>query len=68
MSGWTSLGTFFSDADFDFETRETLGRVANGAGDVALVFATLDQITGRGLTELVRCMDSHRSDAGRPGR
>ena len=46
MSGrWTSPGTFFSDAAFDFETRETLGRVANGAGDVGLVFATLDQIT-----------------------
>jgi hypothetical protein len=46
MSGrWTSPGTFFSDADFDFETRATLGRVANGAGNVGLVFATLDQIT-----------------------
>jgi hypothetical protein len=46
MSGrWTSPGTFFSDAAFDFETRATLGRVANGAGDVGLVFATLDQIT-----------------------
>ncbi len=46
MSGrWTSPGTFFSDASFDFETRATLGRVANGAGDVGLVFATLDQIT-----------------------
>jgi DNA-binding CsgD family transcriptional regulator len=43
-TGWTLPGGFFADADFDFETREALGRVANGTGDVGLVLATLDQI------------------------
>ena len=37
-------GGFFADADFDFEAREALGRVANGTGDVGLILAVLDQI------------------------
>jgi hypothetical protein len=38
-------GGLFSDADFDFEARVALGRVAAGVGDTGLVLAVLDQVT-----------------------
>ena len=43
-TGWTTQGGIFADADFDFEAREALGRIANGTGDVGLVLAVLEQI------------------------
>ena len=43
---WTAAGTFSKDPGFDFEARCALGRAAIGVGDVGLVLATLDRISG----------------------
>lgn len=43
--GWNAPGGWFSDADFDYETRIVLGAAACGIGDVGLVLATIDKIT-----------------------
>lgn len=43
---WTAAGAFSKDPGFDFEARCALGRAAIGVGDVGLVLATLDRISG----------------------
>ena len=40
----TLPGGFFADADFDFDSRLTLGAAACGIGDTGLVLATLDRV------------------------
>ncbi len=45
-SSWSAPGGLFADADFDYETRIVLGAAAAGIGDVGLVLAALDRITG----------------------
>jgi hypothetical protein len=42
----SARGGLFADADFDYEARIVLGAAAGGTGDVGLVLATLDRITG----------------------
>jgi hypothetical protein len=43
--GWSAKGGWFSDPDYDYETRCILGAAASGIGDVGLVLAAIDQVT-----------------------
>jgi hypothetical protein len=43
--GWSAKGGWFSDPDYDYETRLILGATASGIGDVGLVLAAIDKIT-----------------------
>jgi hypothetical protein len=43
--GWSAKGGWFSDPDYDYETRCIPGAAACGIGDVGLVVVTIDKIT-----------------------